>query len=99
MELFFWGSPGMFSVEKIKIIFIVAHLLVFVFKKLGWFVATKSPLLGSHDYFIQEFSNSFSDLSHEFAYYVTEFRPLDPESGYNDTASVDQFHCGLDPKT
>ncbi|OMJ07443.1 Retrotransposon-derived protein PEG10 [Smittium culicis] len=114
MELFFWGSPELFSVEKSKILFIGTHLLGTASNWFGWLVATKSLCLDNYEAFIQEFSNNFSDPSHgikirnllrnckqgsrDVVSYATEFRSLARESGFDDTALVDQFLRGLNQK-
>ncbi|OMJ11295.1 Retrotransposon-like protein 1 [Smittium culicis] len=101
MELFFWGSPELFSVEKSKILFIGTHLLGTASNWFGWLVASKSPCVENYQAFIQEFANNFSDPSHgikirnslrnckqgsrDVISYATEFRSLARESGFDDT--------------
>ncbi|OMJ07182.1 Retrotransposon-derived protein PEG10 [Smittium culicis] len=114
MELFFWGSAELFSVEKSKILFIGTHILGTASNWFGWLVASKSPCLENYKAFIQESANNFSDPSHgikirnslrnckqgsrDVISYATKFRSLARENGFDETALINQFLHGLNPK-
>ncbi|OMJ09804.1 Retrotransposon-derived protein PEG10 [Smittium culicis] len=64
MEIFFWGSPEIFTTDRNKVLFVGTHLLG---TASTWFIsliAAKSTCLENYDEFIHEFQNNFSDPSH-----------------------------------
>ncbi|OMJ28958.1 Retrotransposon-derived protein PEG10 [Smittium culicis] len=111
MNLFFWASPELFAMDRSKILFIGTRLLGTASTWFGSLVAINSSSLESYPEFLAEFRNNFSDPSHNIKVrglirnckqgtrsvdtYVTEFRSLARESGFDDTALVDQFLRGL----
>ncbi|OMJ14972.1 Retrotransposon-derived protein PEG10 [Smittium culicis] len=114
MNLFFWASPELFAIDRSKILFIGAHLLGTASTWFGSVVAIKSSSLESYPAFLDGFRNNCSDPSHRIKVrglicnckqgtrivvaYSTEFRSLASESGFDDTAFVDQFLRGLSPR-
>ncbi|OMJ26715.1 Retrotransposon-derived protein PEG10 [Smittium culicis] len=114
MNLFFWGSPETFTLDRNKILFVGTHLLGTASTWFGSLVTSSLRCLDNYPEFIQEFRNNFSDPSHSIkarglirsckqgsrsaSTYATEFRALVQESGFENTALVDQFLRGLSPK-
>ncbi|OMJ09656.1 Retrotransposon-derived protein PEG10 [Smittium culicis] len=114
MEIFFWGSPDTFAVDKNKILFIGTHLLGTASTWFRSLLASNSPCLVDFELFLNEFRNNFSDPSHSIkargqirnckqgsrsaSVYDSEFRTLARESGFDKVALVDQFLRGLNHK-
>ncbi|OMJ19770.1 Retrotransposon-derived protein PEG10, partial [Smittium culicis] len=114
MSIFFYSSPELFAADKSKILYIGTHLLGTASDWFGTLVLQQAPCLQNYEAFITEFGNNFSDPSHSIKVrglirkcrqgpisviaYATEFRSLARDSGFDNTALVDQFLRGLSPK-
>ncbi|OMJ26195.1 Retrotransposon-derived protein PEG10 [Smittium culicis] len=114
MSIFFYSSPELFAEDKSKILYIGTHLLGTASDWFGTLVLQQAPCLQNYEAFITEFGNNFSDPSHSIKVrglirkckqgprfviaFATEFRSLARDSGFDNTALVDQFLRGLSPK-
>ncbi|OMJ08868.1 Retrotransposon-derived protein PEG10 [Smittium culicis] len=64
MEMFFWGSPETFELDKNKILFVGTYLLGTASTWIRSLISANSPCLENFEMFMQEFKNNFSDPSH-----------------------------------
>ncbi|OMJ18278.1 hypothetical protein AYI69_g7097 [Smittium culicis] len=64
MEIFFWGSPETFELDKNKILFVGTHLLGTASTLFRSLISANSPCLENFELLMQEFKNNFSDPSH-----------------------------------
>ncbi|OMJ20858.1 Retrotransposon-derived protein PEG10 [Smittium culicis] len=111
IQLYFWTKSDSFTLDKDKIIFPGTHLLGSAMIWFTSIVQDNDPCLQSYETLMVQFRRNFSDPnvainargmlrkcrqgSRTVIEYVSEFRTLARDSGYDQLALVDQFLRGL----